>query len=156
MLMPRTSMSSTVGSQFGPYKTVDADIQALVDQRAGELAQWNIHWYSPAIIVALFFGGIIGAVAHHLFYKHLDGHPAENQLLMIRYGTALAFFTKSTLVGTVILCYRQRIWHTFRKKAMTIHAIDGLFSATDDPTSFRIWEMVRNAKLATLMAVCSW
>lgn len=154
----RRGSLSTLGSQFSPYKAVamDLDTQALVDRRAGELAQWKIHWYTPAMILVLFVGGLIGAVGHHYFYKSLDGRPAKNQLLMIRYGTALAFFTKSTLVGTVILCYRQRIWHTFRKKAMTLNAIDGLFSATEDITAFTILEMIRNAKLATLMALCSW
>jgi hypothetical protein len=40
---------------------------------------------------------------------------------------------------------------------MTINGIDGLFSATEDPTMFFLnWEMIRNGKLATLMAVCSW
>lgn len=139
------------------YKTADADTQALVDRRAGELAQWEIHWITPALIAALFVAGILGAMAHHVFYLKLDGQPAENQLKMIRYGTAMAFFVKSTLVGTVIMCYRQRIWHTFRKKAMTINAIDGLFSATEDPSQFFYnWEMIRNGKLATFMAACSW
>jgi hypothetical protein len=88
---------------------------------------------------------------------HLDGQPAIEQLKMVRYGTALAFFVKSTLVGTVIMCNRQRIWYTFRRKAMTINGIDGLFSATEDPTQFFLnWEMIRNGKLATLMAACTW
>ena len=152
----RRSSMSTIHSQFSPYKSVDVDTQALVDRRAGEIAQWNIHWYTPAMIIVLFFAGVCGAIGHHLFYRHLHGQPAKDQLLMVRYGTALAFFTKATLVGTVVLCYRQRIWHSFRQKAMTLKAIDGLFSATEDPTSFKIWEMVWNAKLATLMALCSW
>jgi hypothetical protein len=143
-------------ASLSPYKTKDIDAQALLDRRAGELVQWHIHWITPASIAALYVAGVIAAVGHHLFYKKLDGEPAENQLLMIRYGTALAFFVKSTLVGTVILCYRQRIWYTFRKKAMTISAIDGLFAATEDPTSFINLEMIRNGKLATFMALCSW
>jgi hypothetical protein len=138
-------------------KTMDADTQALVDKRVGELAQWQVHWTTPAIIASLFVAGVVGAVGHHLFYAHLNGKPATEQLKMVRYGTALAFFVKSTLVSTVIVCYRQRIWHTLRRKAMTINGIDGLFSATEDPTMFFLnWEMIRNGKLATLMAVCSW
>jgi hypothetical protein len=135
---------------------MDADTQALVDRRAGEIAKWQIHWFTPASIAALFIAGVLAAMGHHIFYMKLDGHPAVDQLKMIRYGTALAFFVKSTLVGTVILCYRQRIWQTFRKKAMTISAIDGLFAATEDPTAFINWEMIRNGKLATFMAACSW
>lgn len=138
------------------YKTVDHHTQQLVDKRAGELAEWHIHWVTPAMIAALFVAGVIAAVGHHLFYAHLDGKPAADQLKMIRYGTALAFFVKSTLVGTVIMCYRQRIWHTFRTRPLTINAIDGLFSATEDPTQFWNWEMIRNGKLATFMAACSW
>ncbi|KAF2265818.1 hypothetical protein CC78DRAFT_176879 [Lojkania enalia] len=146
----------SMGSSLTHRKTMDADTQALIDRRAGGLAQWKVHWSTPAIIAALFVAGLIGALGHHFFYKHLDGRPAENQLKMIRYGTALAFFVKSTLVGTIILCYRQRIWHTFRKKAMTINAIDGLFAVTEDPSQFVNWEMIRNGKLATFMAACSW
>ncbi|KAF2739003.1 hypothetical protein EJ04DRAFT_509158 [Polyplosphaeria fusca] len=156
---PQPSEASlySMGSGLNFYKTRDADTQALVDRRAGELAQWHVHWSTPAIIAALFVGGVLGALGHHFFYAHLDGRPATEQLKMIRYGTALAFFVKSTLVGCVILCYRQRIWRTFRTKAMTINAIDGLFASTEDPTQFFMnWEMIRNGKLATLMAACSW
>ncbi|KAI4938748.1 uncharacterized protein J4E92_000029 [Alternaria infectoria] len=136
---------------------MDADTQALVDRRSGELVQWHIYWTTPALIVALFMAGFAAAVGHHLFYMHLNGKPATEQLKMVRYGTALAFFVKSTLVGTVIMCNRQRIWYTFRRKAMTINGIDGLFSATEDPTQFFLnWEMIRNGKLATLMAACTW
>jgi hypothetical protein len=138
-----TPSLNTVGTGFTSYKTRDPAAQDLVDRRAGELAQWRIHWSTPAIILSLYFAGVIGAVGHHLFYQHLDGQVAKNQLTMIRYGTALAFFTKSALVGTVILSYRQRIWHTLRSRALTLHAIDGLFSATEDLTQFMVWEMLR-------------
>jgi hypothetical protein len=107
-------------------------------------------------MVALFVAGLAAALGHHAFYARLDGKAATAQLMMVRYGTALAFFVKSMLVGCVILCYRQRIWHTFRTKAMTVSGIDGLFSATEDPTQFFNWEMIRNGKLATLMALTSW
>lgn len=155
MRSERESMLST--TSLYQAKTMDADTQALVDKRVGELAQWHIHWTTPAIIASLFVAGVLGAVGHHLFYAHLDGKLALEQLTMVRYGTALAFFTKSMLVSCVIVCYRQRIWHTLRCKAMTINGIDGLFSATEDPTMFFLnWEMIRNGKLATLLAICSW
>jgi hypothetical protein len=138
-------------------KLVDADTQALLDRRAGEIAQWHVHWTTPAIIGSLFVAGVVAAVGHHLYYAHLNGQPAHDQLKKIRYGTALAFFVKSTLVGTSIMCNRQRIWRTFRRKAMTIDGIDGLFSAPEDPTQFFInGEMWRNGKLATFMALCCW
>ena len=159
---PMRSIHSTRESMYSTTtlyqnKITDADTQALVDRRSGELAQWHVHWVTPALMITLFVLGVIVAVGHHVFYKSLDGQLATEQLKMVRYGTAMAFFVKSTLVGTVIVCYRQRIWHTLRCKAMTINGIDGLFSATEDPTTFFMnWEMIRNGKLATFMAVCSW
>ncbi|KAF1955760.1 hypothetical protein CC80DRAFT_516696 [Byssothecium circinans] len=156
MISPGGPNSLYSVSSLGQYKTQDETAQRLVDRRAGEMAQWHIHWFTPAMAIALFVAGILGAMAHHLFYARLDGKPAEAQLRMVRYGTALAFFVKSTLVGSVILCYRQRIWRTFRRKAMTMRAIDSLFTATEDPTAFLNWEMVKMGKLATFMALCSW
>jgi hypothetical protein len=64
--------------------------------------------------------GVVAAVGHHLYYAHLDGQPAQDQLKKIRYGTVLAFFVKSTLVGTSIMCNRQRIWRIFRRKTIVI------------------------------------
>jgi hypothetical protein len=147
---------NTFSSALNLYKTNDPDTQELVDRRAGEIAEWRIHWQLPAIILVLFIAGVMGAVGHHLFYTSLHGKPANNQLKMVRYGTALAFFTKSTLVGSVVLSYRQRIWQTFRSKAMTIKAIDSLFTATEDPTKFASLEMLKNAKVATFMALACW
>ncbi|KAG9194562.1 hypothetical protein G6011_04597 [Alternaria panax] len=152
-----TRESTYTSNSLYHRKALDADTQALLDRRSGELAQWHIYWATPALVVALFLAGLAAAVGHHSFYMHLDGQLATEQLKMVRYGTALAFFVKSTLVGTVIMCNRQRIWYTFRRKAMTINGIDGLFSATEDPTQFFLnWEMIRNGKLATIMAACTW
>jgi uncharacterized membrane protein YgdD (TMEM256/DUF423 family) len=155
--IPRTAANSLYSvNTLGTYKTQDEAAQRLVDQRAGEHAQWHVHWITPAIAIVLFVAGVMGAMGHHIFYARLDGKPSVDQLKMVRYGTALAFFVKSTLVGCVVLCYRQRIWRTFRTKAMTMSAIDGLFTATEDPTAFLNWEMVSIGKLATFMAACSW
>jgi hypothetical protein len=159
---PRPSVRTGRESMFSlnslyQSKRADTDTQALVDRRAGELAQWHIHWTTPAIIASLFVAGVAAAVGHHIFYSRLNGEPATEQLKMIRSGTAFAFFVKSTLVGCSIVCNRQRIWRTFRRKALTIDGIDGLFSAPEDPTQFFInGEMWRNGKLATFMALCCW
>ncbi len=147
---PKSAVRSTRESLFTvnslyQSKTVDADTQALVDRRAGEIAQWEVHWMTPTLIGLLFALGVAAAIGHHFFYDSLDRKPATQQLKMVRYGTALAFFVKSTLVGTTVICNRQRIWRTFRTRAMTIKGIDGLFSAAEDPTQFFVnWEMTKN------------
>ena len=150
-----TSMHSINSLAF--HKTQDFETQRLVDRRAGEIAEWSIHWMTPVLMVILFLLGLAAAVGHHFFYMWLEGRPATDQLTMVRYGTALAFFVKSSLVGSVVMCYRQRIWHTFRTRALTIAGIDGLFSSTEDPSQFFYnGEMMSNAKIATIMAMVAW
>lgn len=72
------------------------------------LRSWStgVHWYVPTSMLVVFILGCAGAVGHHLFYSYLNGRPAKNQLTMNRYGTAFAFFTKASLVGSVVLAYR--------------------------------------------------
>ncbi|KAK7188218.1 hypothetical protein DPSP01_001762 [Paraphaeosphaeria sporulosa] len=151
------TMSLYSTHSLGYHKTKDQEAQQLVDRRAGEIAEWKVHWITPVLMIALFVAGVAAAVGHHFFYLSLEGKPATDQLIMVRYGTALAFFVKSALVGSIVMCYRQRIWHTLRTRALTIAGIDGLFSATEDPTQFFYnGEMMINAKIATVMAICSW
>lgn len=87
---------------------------------------WGIHWWTPFCMVALFILGLVGALGHHGFYQGLDGQEAKNQLVRVRIGTGMAFFTKVCLVGSVVLSYKQRIWYSLRRKGMTVSAIDGL------------------------------
>ncbi|KAH8150102.1 uncharacterized protein LAJ45_05788 [Morchella importuna] len=116
----------------------------------------KIHWFLPSTMVTLLFLGLLGALAHHLFYQSLDGKEAKDQLMMMRIGTALAFFTKAMLVGSVVVAYRQRIWDTMRRKPLTLRGIDSLFAVVEDPTHFFSPEIYKKAKLATAMAVITW
>jgi hypothetical protein len=134
----------------------DPEVDSLIEKRAGQVAPWGIHWWPIVGMVGLFILGVMGAISHHAFYLSLDGQQATDQLTKIRYGTAWAFFTKMTLVGSVVIAYRQRIWYTLRRRAMTLGAIDGLFAAVEDPVAFCNWEMIKNAKVASLMALATW
>ncbi|TGZ78341.1 hypothetical protein EX30DRAFT_343242 [Ascodesmis nigricans] len=117
----------------------------------------TIHWYVPASMLLVFLLGVGGAVAHHSFYAHLHGQEAKNQLMMNRYGTAIAFFTKACLVGSVVLAYRQRVWQTVRREAISLRGLDALFSVVEDPSWFFLApEMYSKAKIATLLAFISW
>ncbi|KAK2068373.1 hypothetical protein P8C59_003013 [Phyllachora maydis] len=44
----------------------------------------------------------------------LDGRPADHQLLMLRYGTLLAWTSKAGLSAAVVMAFRQRVWTTVR------------------------------------------
>jgi hypothetical protein len=72
------------------------------------LKMWStgIHWYVPAGMIFVYMVGIGAALAHHFFNKSLHYKPATNQVWMSRIGTALAFLTKASLVGAIVLAYR--------------------------------------------------
>jgi hypothetical protein len=164
------SLSDNAGNQhtFPP----DIEIQSLIQQRSGMTSVWGVHWWTSFCMIALFVSGVVGAIAHHAFYRSLDGREAKNQLWMGRIGTGMAFYTKASLVGSVVLSYKQRIWYSLRRRGMTVGAIDGLyvsltelfnlytnissFSVIEDPSQFRKWEMLTGAKLAVLMAASAW
>ncbi|KAI9856603.1 MAG: hypothetical protein M1813_008863 [Trichoglossum hirsutum] len=117
---------------------------------------WGIRWWTPFSMIGLFVLGVVSAISHHAFYSSLHGREAENQLEKIRYGTAMAVFTKATLVGSVVVGYRQRIWYTLRRKTLSLGGIDSLFAVADDPTMFLEKDMIINAKVVTTMAVAVW
>jgi hypothetical protein len=104
----------------------------------------------------LLFLGIAGAVSHHAYYDHLNGQPARNQNTMLRYGTALAYITKASLVAAIIFGLKQQIWATFRRKNIQVSTIDSLFAAVDDPSALLNLEMVTKAKIAFALAILVW
>ena len=104
----------------------------------------------------LFLCGFAFAVGHHIFYKTLNGSPADDQLAMLRYGTALAFATKACLVSAVIVAYRQQIWMTVRSKMLSLAALDSLFAATEDFTALWNLEIYKRAKAAITLALLVW
>lgn len=109
-------------TSYGGYESLPPNNPADRSPRPGDLklntvlkrthshgmAKWKttIHWYVPTAMVVVFLLGCGGALAHHFFYSHLHGQPAEDQIWKNRYGTAIAFFTKACLVGSVVLSYR--------------------------------------------------
>lgn len=98
----QVSESSTAGSS-----RMSGDILVRMKSREQRML-WGtkVHWLLPSMMFGLLLLGFLGAVTHHLFYESLDGKEAKDQLFMVRIGTALAFFTKATLVGSVIIAYR--------------------------------------------------
>jgi hypothetical protein len=104
----------------------------------------------------LFALGVAGARSHHAFYISLDGSEVKDQLLMLRYGTALAYLTKASLMASVVLAYRQQIWATFRRKLLSITAVDSLFAVMEDLSAIFNLEVFQQAKVAMFLAVVVW
>ncbi|KAL7621784.1 hypothetical protein AAE478_007283 [Parahypoxylon ruwenzoriense] len=118
----------------------------------------NKWWFwRPAWFMYLsFFFGVLCAIGHHIFYKTLDGRPADDQLAMLRYGTVLAFVAKASLVAAVITAFKQRIWTTVRSKFLSVAAVDSLFAATEDLSALVNIEIYKRAKVAMLLAAFIW
>lgn len=108
-----------------------------------------------AMMLCFLFGAAC-AGGHHIFYSTLDGKQANNQLVMQRYGTLIAFGAKAGLSASVIIAYRQRVWVTARKRLMTVGALDSLFALTGTLSSLFSWEMIKNSKIAVLLGVFVW
>lgn len=71
----------------------------------------GIHMYTPITMILLGFAGLFGALGHHLYNTHLHQRPvgADAQWPQ-RWGVAMAFFVKMTLVGAVQMAVKQRAW----------------------------------------------
>lgn len=113
-------------------------------------------WQGAWIMYLLFIFGICGALGHHWFYSSLSETEAHDQLKMLRYGAALAYLAKTFLVASIVLAFRQQIWATFRRKLLSINAIDALFSAIGDLDGLLNSEIYRQAKAAVFLVVVLW
>ena len=103
--------------------------------------------------------GIAFAILHYIFYQSWGDHIAGGNLeqeYIIRAGTALAFLSKASLVGAVVIAHKQIAWETVRKRAISMDGIDAMFVAPTDLTSFWNWDMLRRAKAATILALLAW
>lgn len=133
--------------------------ERLIQHRATKAAEWRIHWRTPTMMVISFLTGILLALGQHLLYRslhHKSGMDEDKKIRVVLYGRALAYLSKVAFGGCVILCYRQRIWTTFRERALSVWSIDQLFLATEDPSLFLNWETISKAPLVTAMALIIW
>ncbi|KAL9023219.1 MAG: hypothetical protein Q9180_008326, partial [Flavoplaca navasiana] len=113
-------------------------------------------------MAGLLITGTVLAIVHHFFYQRLNRNIArsgeyawdtEDQAWSTRFGTAIALLSKTCLAGAVAMAYQQHIWSNFRDADYTMERIGGMFVAVDNPFSFLHWEMLANAKIATLLAL---
>lgn len=121
--------------------------------------EWGIHWYTPVSIVILLLVGTSTAITHHLINTSLHDQAvgdAVQQRWTSWIGSGLGFLTKVTLTAALGISRTQWVWLTLRKKWLTLNAIDSLFGVISDPTLFLDWKMMRQAKVATVMAILMW
>lgn len=133
-----------------------ADLRPLPNSNE---VRWGIHWYTPTTMALLFILGVASAVSHHVYYSQLDQTTAGNadqQQWVIQIGAGLAFLSGAALASVIGISRTQWVWVTLRRRFITLAGIDALFGVTSDPLYFKNLDMLRRAKLATLMAVIMW
>jgi hypothetical protein len=126
---------------------------------SSRIPEWSICWLSAAQMGGLFLLGLATAIGHHILYTSLDGSLAggvNRQQWSIRFGTAFAYLTQTSLAASVVCAHSQHIWTVFKATSISIQGIDAMFSASTDPTAFGTTEMLMKAKLASIMAVAAW
>ncbi|KAI5837954.1 hypothetical protein DFP73DRAFT_618000 [Morchella snyderi] len=116
----------------------------------------GVGWNKPTVILALFLVGLTASVGHHMFYLSLDGESAKKQRWTIRIGTAIAYITGHSLAVLCGLCRDQWLWHTLSKRSFSLKSINAIFGVSSNLGHFLHFDMVKLAKIATLLAAVKW
>ncbi|KAF1938532.1 hypothetical protein EJ02DRAFT_457794 [Clathrospora elynae] len=144
----------------GIFRTrTDPMTERLIAHRATQSAKWHVHWRIPTLMALGFFMGVVFALGQHFLYTFLHHRRIEEEEKKFRwvlYGRALAYMSKLAFGGCAVLVLRQRIWRTFKERALSVLSIDQLFGATEDPSLFMNWEVVSNAPFLIAIAMVIW
>ncbi|KAI8291754.1 hypothetical protein K4K60_000573 [Colletotrichum sp. SAR11_57] len=110
-------------------------------------SSWNMYFF---LVIGLGF-----AIGHHAYYKSLENTLVYNdeQLTTLRYGTALAFAAKASMVAAVLLAFREQIWATFSTKFLRVTTLNDMFAAPETPLSLLNLEFLWKAKIAAALAI---
>jgi hypothetical protein len=75
---------------------------------------------------------------------------------IIRSGTAIALVGKLLFSTSIAVAFPQQVWKSLRSNFLSMSAVDKLFNLRNDATSFLSGEILRRAKLASVLAAASW
>ena len=73
-----------------------------------------------------------------------------------RIGTALAFITQISLVGSVQFAYTQCLWRALKRSVISVRGVDAGFDVTSNLLSFTNVEMLSKLRLASFLALIAW
>lgn len=73
-----------------------------------------------------------------------------------RIGTALAWITQISLVGSVQVAYTQCLWRALKRSVISVRGVDAGFDVTDNLLSFTNVEMLSKLRLASFLALIAW
>ncbi|KAL4872318.1 hypothetical protein BDV12DRAFT_193756 [Aspergillus spectabilis] len=121
--------------------------------------QNGIHWRMPTAMITCFIIGVGLAIGHHFYYYSLDGTRVGNQSKQewaLRFGTGMAFLTKTFLATAVGIACIQNFWWILRLKPIRLSTLDSMFDIRGNIFNFfdlHIW--LRGPNVAVL-GLISW
>jgi len=145
-----------------------ADSSGDQKQSARNVRQ-GIHWRNPTVMISLFLISTGVAVGHHFYYRSLEGQEVvsvqtkwtldavpNSQGWKIRCGLIFTFAVKVMYTASAVITYKEFVWVTTKKKAMSFASLHAMFPATSDIFSFFSLEYVSKAKRAIILAIITW
>ncbi|KAK3995259.1 hypothetical protein QBC44DRAFT_320751 [Cladorrhinum sp. PSN332] len=159
-----SSENGNVGVPVSPQSTETTTPSSKFSSKRETLRQWTsfsesgpkVHWFIPTSMVVLSLCGFLGALGHHLYNSALHNQAVVDSQWPQRWGIALAFFVKMTLIGAVQAAFKQLAWLTVKKRGFKVKTLDSLFQSCYDPFEFFDKELVTRAFFPTLLALLVW
>jgi hypothetical protein len=110
-------------------------------------------------MVGMFMIGTIFALSHHLYYLSLDGTTAASmrkQQHALQVGTLFALLSKTCLAGCIAVAQLQWAWWTSSQKPISLRGLDAIFGVLKNVFKLGNLEMIKKAKMASLLALFVW
>lgn len=119
----------------------------------------GLYWRTPTTMIAAFLTGIIFAIAHHLYYSSMRGklvYSSSQQEWTLRIGNAFAFLVKTSFASTVGVAYIQHIFTIFKRRSLSVDALDSAFGGTTSIFNLASWELFVNLRGGFFIALIVW
>ena len=122
--------------QHGHESDDQSKISPLVDVTSHKPCEWSIGWKTPSIMIGSYIAAINVAVAHYVYYRHLDRQAVESTIRQSwNNGISVAFVRifSMTLATSASSAFTQLLWWFLRRRPIALKKIDAVFSLNTSP-----------------------
>ncbi|KAG9186785.1 hypothetical protein G6011_09893 [Alternaria panax] len=121
---------------------------------------WTRRRATVALIIVFFVVAVLLAIAHAVFYVHLNGTLAEHHILeqsiVIAISLLITTLFKACLVASIGLSFTQHLWKIFRQKLLRISQIEQLFHIRSNPLELAKVKIITTTPFLFFMAIFVW
>jgi hypothetical protein len=139
----------------------DAASQLLEGEGPGKDQSHNsmIHWRQAHLMLATFALGLFAAIGHFFWYWNLKGKTVRSKIEQehnIQMGSILASIQRASLATSVWFVFMQWFWREWKKRPMSLIAIDCSFSVQTSFWSLFRPELAKKATISFSIAIIAW